>query len=696
MKYFKKSKQNFSRLYISVFLTIFICLIFIFRGQIYRSLVTINLGGLYVQLLSEKSELISYLKSEKDIGTVFLQMSSNNYVKMQQERSKMVSNYVINASQWSNSNNYFKTKYTYNKNTTNAEIRLFGMNPDHFRSTNGHSFRIKFDGEVGYGKKKANFLNLRSRDYITDPLLNILFERLYDGIKISYKPYRVILNKASYGIFYKEDFFDNYLIEENKRRESLIFEALNDSLNFNFKGQDDSFNTMALELNNLYQTNYPEFLKLIDIDKLKSVVKLSVLINDSHPLSDINMHWYFNPVISKIEPTIREGFIKKIDTIDILNIISNNKIISDLLSDINLSDFENDLRNDLLKMDSIIKNDKEYKNLKDKLLGFKNEINKKEKLFINNLEYLDNNLAKKTNSDIYPKDLYIIKNDTLISENFIVPSNKKLVIKEGVTIKLKNSLIEIFGELLAIGNKKNQINIVGFSSNESGTILFNRSNGVMLDYLNFNNLTNSHTNFSQPASIIFYESKNININNSSFTNNQNGDDYINFFRSDNIKINNTLFQNIVSDAIDSDFSNNIIISNSKFIKIGNDAIDGSDSKINIKNSFFKFVLDKGISAGEKSNIEIEDSVFQENEIALVTKDESNLVVKNNTLFNNKLDFASYRKKRFFDLPSASFENTLISKYLIEINSKIRGFEVSKFSTNVESQLYGNLYGRATE
>lgn len=71
MKYFKKSKQNFSRLYISVFLTIFICLIFIFRGPIYRSLVTINLGGLYVQLLSEKSELISYLKSEKNIGTVF-------------------------------------------------------------------------------------------------------------------------------------------------------------------------------------------------------------------------------------------------------------------------------------------------------------------------------------------------------------------------------------------------------------------------------------------------------------------------------------------------------------------------------------------------------------------------------------------------------------------------------------------------
>lgn len=696
MKYYKKSKQNFSRLYISVFLTVFICMIFIFRAPIYRSLVTINLGGLYVKLLSEKSELISYFKSEKDIGTVFLQMSSNNYVKMQQERSKMVSNYVINGSQWANSNNYFKTKYTFENNTTNAEIRLFGMNPDHFRSTNGHSFRIKFDGEVGYGKKKVNFLNLRSRDYITDPLINILFERLYGGIKISYEPYRVILNKASYGIFYKEDFFDNYLIEENKRRESLIFEALKDSLNFNFKGQDDSLQAMALDLNNLYQSNYTEFLKLIDKDKLNSVIKLSVLINDSHPLSDINMHWYFNPVVGKIEPTIREGFIKKIDSIDIMSIISNNQIIKDVLSNVNLSDFENDLRNDLLKMDSVIKNDEEYKNLKYQLLGFKSEINKKEKLFFYNLDHLENNLAKKTNTNTHNKDLYIIKNDTIISDNFIVPINKKLVIKEGVTIKLKNSLIEIFGELLAIGNKNKPIKIVGYSENESGTILFNKSNLVTLDYVNFSNLTNSNTNYIQPASIIFYESKNININNSSFTNNQRGDDYINFFRSEKIKINNTTFQDIVSDAIDSDFSNNIFIANSKFIEIGNDAIDGSGSKLKIINSFFKDVLDKGISAGEKSNIEIEDSVLQENEIALVTKDESNLIVRNNILLNNKLDFASFRKKRFFDLPSASFENTVISKYLIESNSKVQGFEILNFSTNVESQLYGNLYGRATE
>ena len=39
------------------------------------------------------------------------------------------------------------------------------------------------------------------------------------------KPVQVILNKSRLWNYYlKEDFFDKYLIEENKRRESVIFE----------------------------------------------------------------------------------------------------------------------------------------------------------------------------------------------------------------------------------------------------------------------------------------------------------------------------------------------------------------------------------------------------------------------------------------------------------------------------------------
>ncbi len=42
-----------------------------------------------------------------------------------------------------------------------------------------------------------------------------------------------------------------------------------------------------------------------------------------------------------------------------------------------------------------------------------------------------------------------------------------------------------------------------------------------------------------------------------------GDDFINFFRSENISINNVNFENVLYDAIDSDFSE-LSIKNSVF------------------------------------------------------------------------------------------------------------------------------------
>ena len=41
-------------------------------------------------------------------------------------------------------------------------------------------------------------------------------------------------------------------------------------------------------------------------------------------------------------------------------------------------------------------------------------------------------------------------------------------------------------------------------------------------------------------------------------------------------------------------------------------------------------------------------------------------------------------------------NTKIDNYLIEKNSKIIGKDSIFFTSNVESKLYGNLYGRASE
>ena len=694
MKYYKKAKTNISRIYILFFILVIIAIIFLTRDVLYRSLVTINLGSVYIELLNEKAEVINYLKNN-EIKTVNISMSPNNYVRMQKERSSMVSNYVLKGNQWFGDNNYFKVRYNDGiSEDVKAEIKLFGMNPDHFRDSDGHSFRLRFDGKQGFGDKKVNFLNPRSRDFITDPLLNIIYGKLYGGLKINYKPVRVVLNKSNYGIFYMEDFFDKYFIEQNQKRESLIFEISNDSIYYNHLGEDESFLAIGTKLDQMYHNDYDSFIDKFDINKIKALIVLASVINDEHPLSDINMHWYYNNVTGLIEPTIREGFVKTTTSINIDKILANNTIINDIYNKHINSDFLYDMKSDLALIKEIILNDKDYNNLKNKMIGFGKKIDEKENIILENIDILSNQLKNEEKTEEKIVNTIYINKDTTISGNYIVPKNTILKIREGVRIKLKNAYIKVFGEFRAIGTSNKPIIIEGIGRG-SGTLFFNTEKSIIIQDVIFRNLTNANSGYNQPAAITFYECSSINILNSFFRGNLMGDDYINFFRSNNISINNATFMNVLYDAIDSDFSQ-LSIKNSTFEDIGNDAVDGSGSIIDIYNNSFYNVQDKAISAGEESFINISNSIFKLNEIALVSKDASKLISKNNLLENNIIDFASYKKKSFFGFPEAVFENTKIKNYLIEDNSIVEGLDTIIYTTNIESKLYGNLYGRASE
>jgi len=694
MKYYKKAKTNISRIYILFFILVIIAIIFLTRDVLYRSLVTINLGSVYIELLNEKAEVINYLKNN-EIKTVNISMSPNNYVRMQKERSSMVSNYVLKGNQWFGDNNYFKVRYNDGiSEDVKAEIKLFGMNPDHFRDSDGHSFRLRFDGKQGFGDKKVNFLNPRSRDFITDPLLNIIYGKLYGGLKINYKPVRVVLNKSNYGIFYMEDFFDKYFIEQNQKRESLIFEISNDSIYYNHLGEDESFLAIGTKLDQMYHNDYDSFIDKFDINKIKALIVLASVINDEHPLSDINMHWYYNNVTGLIEPTIREGFVKTTTSINIDKILANNTIINDIYNKHINSDFLYDMKSDLALIKEIILNDKEYNNLKNKMIGFGKKIDEKENIILENIDILSNQLKNEEKTEEKIVNTIYINKDTTISGNYIVPKNTILKIREGVRIKLKNAYIKVFGEFTAIGTSNKPIIIEGIGR-ESGTLFFNTEKSIIIQDVIFRNLTNANSGYNQPAAITFYECSSINILNSFFRGNLMGDDYINFFRSNNISINNATFMNVLYDAIDSDFSQ-LSIKNSTFEDIGNDAVDGSGSMIDIYDNSFYNVQDKAISAGEESFINISNSIFKLNEIALVSKDASKIISINNLLENNIIDFASYKKKSFFGFPEAVFENTKIKNYLIEDNSIVEGLDTIIYTTNIESKLYGNLYGRASE
>lgn len=701
MKYFKKNQQKKNKYLPVLFFIIIICFFaFKIRDTLSRSILTVTLGSIYIEFLNEKAELINFIKNNK-LNIVELKMSPNNYVRMQKERAKMVSNYIMTGEQFNTSNktNYYPVRVNDSNSKSKGEIKLFGMNPDHFRDSDGHSFRIKFNGSSGYGKQKFNFINPRSRDFITDPLFNLIFKKVYKGIQINYEPVQVLLNKINYGILYKESFFDKYLIENNQRRESVIFEIVGDSIHYNHLGEDDVFLPIANQIKFEYFNNYDLFLEKIDLDLAKAILAFTIITKDSHPLIDFNLHWYFNPASGLYEPTFRESSLYPIEKDSKYEfedfILSGNKILKDLYNLKFKQNFESYLYNQLSKIDSFIKADNDYKNLKNKMIGFSSNIDDKEKIIIQNIKILKTQL----NKEKYPivknsiKKIVISK-DTVIKKNLIIKRNQELVIKKGVNITLLNCYIRIHGKFEALGEKRYPINIKG-TGTKKGTIYFNSDTKININYVNFKSLSNLNSPYSQPASITFYECNNIVINNSSFENNKSGDDFVNFFRSKNILISNSSFSNILNDALDSDFSE-LQINGVTFNNIGNDGLDSSESYIKISDSYFSDIKDKAISVGEKSEVKVYRCKFVDNEIALVVKDQSRLYSEDNILINNRLDFTSFKKKKIFFHPSSNFINTNIKNYLIEDKSKVLGLKNIIFINDVESKLYGNIYGKSSK
>jgi hypothetical protein len=692
MKY-NKSQRGLSFKPFIIIGVLIIIFSLVFKDVIYRSLVTINLGGFYVSYLNTRADFINAL-NDNEVDILEVSMSPNNFVKLQKDRSLMLSNYVINGSQWTFDNQYFKSKVLINERKSKAEIRLFGMNPDHYRSPKGFSFRLKFNGGEGFGNKKVNLMNPRSRDFNSDVLSNIIFYELSDGIKINYDLFKVIFNKSNYGYYLKEDFFDKYLIEENNRRESVIFEVLKDSIHFNHIGDDEEFISLSQEIEDLNVNNYEKFLDFFDMEKIKSILLISLIINDKHPLLDINLHWVHNPVTGLFEPTFREGFVYSLSEFE-LNKLSYQGLINDLYEKFIKDDFNDFVATSLPLVKNIILNNKDYKDFKNKMSGFKDQIETRENIILENITIIEKSLNNYPNKlKNHEQKIININKDTIISDNWKIKSNEKLIIHDGVNITLKGVYLRILGGLEILGKKNSKVHIIS-PNGESSTIYVQSKTPIRIAHTIFQKLSNNKSSYSQPAAITFYETPEIKISDSEFNSNTSGDDFLNFFRCDKVDISNSVFKNTYSDALDSDFSN-IVVTSSIFEKIGNDAIDGSGSEILINKSIFLYCKDKAVSAGEKSIVEISNCRLDNNEIAIVSKDQSIVVSKNNDLNNNRLDLAVFKKKKFYSRPTIINHNTFFKNYLIEKKSNIEGFENIIFSSNVEDKLYGNLYGRSTE
>jgi len=709
MFFSKKKKKNNSKLkfsLISVFLLILVFNIKVILASIY----TVNLGSLWVNYLDFKASILEYFNDNSiERRNVKLNLNENNFVRLNKELNKRNKKFILTREPFVGDAEQYNSKVSIDSLKSKSKIKLFGMMPDHYRDPNGHSFRLTYNGGYSFGKKKENFSKVRSNDFNTDIIVNLLYKKISNSIEIKYEPVDVILNKKEYGIYLKYDFFDNYLVENNNFRDSYILERFSDSLNFNHVPESIN-NDQFIKFSNFFNDRQ-NFFSHIDIEKLIDAIAISLILNDKtpHTLLSTNLHWFYNSVTNKFEPTLREGFTysegdlynyQESSLSEILKKIEFDGILTELNGE-NILKYEIKIGDRLNKLDrilnSVLKSD-EYLIFKNKLVGYRNEFDKRERIWRKNLDYL-NHLNKKTrpynpgSNDFLST---VLDDPKIIENNINVSNNEELIIRNFDKIIFKNNA-KIFvngGNLIIEGNQNSKIEV---EDNSSSSIYIEKSESVIFKNTTFDGFTSLDINLWQlPSALTFYES-NVKIENVTFKNNRSGDDMVNFFRCNKVDLINVDFENIISDAIDSDFSN-VKVKNCTFNNIGNDGVDGSGSEIVIESSTFINIADKAVSAGEKSNFLVSNSLIEKCELGLVVKDGSQLKSDSNIILDTEVDLVMFMKKKYFDIPNFSSINTEINYGLIEEGMHISGdFDQNKIKTDIEieDKLYGNVYGKAT-
>ena len=341
-----------------------------------------------------------------------------------------------------------------------------------------------------------------------------------------------------------------------------------------------------------------------------------------------------------------------------------------------------------LQLDLTDENDRKFsltENIELIDLSFENFF-KRPRFLVNENIYLENN------------NYILDKGNYLITEPIIIPKDFNLIISEGVNLKMSEGAYIMVeqGFLKAISTENEPIIIDALDKNKKWKGIYVNSGNKQNLYSSLNNVEILNYSYFDNSKIqltggINFINGNVEILNSSFKNSF-SEDAINLVNSQ-FKVKNVNFYNSASDAIDIDFGNGSIVESS-FRDIKGDAIDFSGSTVTLNKIYIKGAIDKGISAGEETKLNVNGIKILDTRIGIASKDSSivqgtDIEVSNCGLF----DFAVYQKKSYFAGASlkvnskSNCENSLVQKgSLLFINNK----KIKEKKINVKKLYDGSL------
>jgi hypothetical protein len=303
---------------------------------------------------------------------------------------------------------------------------------------------------------------------------------------------------------------------------------------------------------------------------------------------------------------------------------------------------------------------------------------------------------------VYEKshEIIVAKGKHQLNNNIIIPKGYNFIVHGNTTLDLiSGAKIISYSPVSFLGSPDAKILIESSDSTGQGILVLNAPSVSQIGYTVFNNLANLQSGgWSVSGAVNFYESE-VNITNSQFINNR-SEDALNIIKS-SFTLNETVFSGTQSDAFDGDFVSGMI-TNCYFLRSGNDAIDISGSQIEVRDVEILDCGDKGLSAGENSQLTATNITINSTEIAVASKDLSTIKIDKIVLINNRIGFTAFQKKPEFGSAEIIVNQLTMEKmelpYLIETNSSLTvdGKIIPPSKMNVEEILYGVEYGKSSK
>ncbi len=295
--------------------------------------------------------------------------------------------------------------------------------------------------------------------------------------------------------------------------------------------------------------------------------------------------------------------------------------------------------------------------------------------------------------DDVTRKVVVMPGDWVLDRNLIIPPGYVVVSDGATSIDIRDGAkILSYSPLYFSGSEESPIVIMSSDSTGQGIAVFNAINYSFFSNVYFVNLSApSQNGWELTGAVTFYESPVV-IDECYFSGNKAGDDMLNFVRTE-YKVNGSVFEHILSDAIDDDFGVGIV-AHCSFVDIGNDALDFSGADVNVSHVFINRAGDKGLSAGEGSQIEMSQVEFNGCNIAIASKDLSFVDSRDIKISLCNIGFAVYQKKSEFGPAKIVAESVNITDVVrhsvVEIGSNL--LVDGENIVGTQKNVYGWLYG----